>query len=234
MKRLVFTVTYNERENVGPLIAAIRGGGHDALVVDDRGHDDTAGAVRQITAGDERVFLIARDSKQGYASASRAGFAWGLAQGYDQIAQLDADGSHDPQLLPVMFRALDEVDLAIGSRYVFGGRMPGLPPFRRLISRLAGDYLRWMLDLPIADPTSGYRAWRADFLARVLPAAPDAQGFAFLYEMACRASQAGVRFREIPITFHNRRAGESKMSMDIVRDAMRVARKLRREARFRP
>jgi dolichol-phosphate mannosyltransferase len=152
---------------------------------------------------------------------------WALEHGYEQIAQLDADGSHQPARLPVLFRALDEADWAIGSRYVFGGAMPGLSSMRRLTSRLAGAYLHHALELPIADPTSGYRAWRADFLARVLPRAGAAEGFAFLYEIAFLAVRAGGRCREIPITFATRGAGQSKMSWAIVRDAIRVVRQLR-------
>jgi dolichol-phosphate mannosyltransferase len=228
MKRLVLTVTYNERGNIGALTAAVRALGYDMLVVDDRGADDTAGLVREFAAADPQVHLIAREGKLGYASASRDGLRWALDQGYEQIAQLDADGSHPPALLPVMFRALDEADLSIGSRYVLGGQMPGLTWFRRLISRLAGDYLRWMLRLPIADPTSGFRAWRPEFLARVLPLAATSEGFAFLYEMAFYVVRAGARIREIPMVFENRRAGQSKMSLKIAREAFAMARRLRR------
>lgn len=227
MRRLVFTATYNEAENIAPLVAAVRGLGYDLLVVDDRGDDDTADVVRRLMATDGHIHLDARETRLGYASASRAGLAWGLAQGYDRIAQLDADGSHAPAKLPILFRALDEADLAIGSRYVFGGRMPGLSAWRRLISSLAGSYLRWLLRLSIHDPTSGFRAWRATFLREVLPRAERSEGFAFLYEMAYFASRAGGAIREIPITFENRRAGQSKMSWRIVRDALRVVRRLR-------
>ncbi len=227
MKRLVLTVTYNERENIGPLIRAVRALGYDLLVVDDRGADDTAGVVAECAAADPGVRLIARAGRGGYASASREGLAWALAEGYEQIAQLDADGSHQPEMLPRLFAALTEADLAIGSRYVAGGGLPGLSPRRRLISRLAGWYLRSMLNLPVADPTSGYRAWRAPLLAAVLPAAGRAEGFAFLYESVFLAVRRGAAIREVPITFLARRAGNSKMSWRIVRDAMRVVRRLR-------
>ncbi len=229
MTRLVFTVTYNEAGNIGPLIAAVRAQGFDVLVVDDKGADDTAQVVRSYAADDPRVHLIARAGKLGYASASREGLQWALDRDYDYVAQLDADGSHAPQLLPAMFRALDEVDLVIGSRYVFGGRMPGFSPWRRVISRLAGSYLRWLLRLPVLDPTSGFRAWRTDFVTRILPQSQVAAGFAFLYEMLFHAVRDDGRIREIPIIFENRRAGESKMSWSIVRDALRVVRRLRSE-----
>lgn len=227
MKRLVLTVTYNERENIGPLIRAVRAAGFTLLVVDDRGADDTAGAVAAFAATDPGVHLIAREGRGGYASASRAGLEWALAEGYEQIAQLDADGSHQPEVLPQLFAALTDADLAIGSRYVPGGGMPGLSRRRRLISRLAGLYLRVMLKLPVADPTSGYRAWRAPLLAAILPLARRAEGFAFLYETVCYVVRHGAVIREVPIVFQERRAGESKMSWRIIRDAVRVTRRLR-------
>ncbi|MDP8221997.1 MAG: glycosyltransferase [Candidatus Lernaella stagnicola] len=228
MKRLVLTVTRNEAPNISAMIAAVRDRGFDLLVVDDKGSDNTADLVRAAAATDPHVHLIAREGSPGYAAASRDGFAWALAERYEQVCQLDADGSHAPDRLGVMFRALDEVDVAIGSRYVFGGSLEGLRPARRWLSRMAGAFVRSRLGVPVADPTSGYRAWRTEFLGRVLPLAQEASGFAFLYEMLFHAVALGGRVREIPIVFAKRRAGESKMSWSITRDALRVVRRLRK------
>jgi dolichol-phosphate mannosyltransferase len=227
MKRLVLTATYNEAENIEWLIAQVRGHGYDTLVVDDRGTDDTAARVRARQANDDRVFLISHERRGGYAAASRAGLAWAIAEGYEQVAQLDADGSHDPARLPVLFRALEETDLAIGSRYVLGGAVPGLSGFRRLLSDGAGAYVRHLVGARVGDPTSGYRAWRVPFLRRVLPKADQTTGFAFLYELLFHVVQAGGTIHEIPIRFDRRRAGESKMNWAIAREALGLSRRLR-------
>jgi dolichol-phosphate mannosyltransferase len=230
MKRLVLVLTYNEQENIAALIARLRELRYDVLVVDDRGADQTAEEVASLAARDDAVHLLARPERLGYASALRDGWRWALEQGYDQIAQLDADGSHDPAALPLLFRALDEVDLAIGSRYCFGGATPSWGFARRALSRLAGWYARRALSLPLTDPTSGFRAWRADLLRRIAPACTRAHGFVVLVESACLAVRAGARVREAPIVFHPRRAGEAKMSRAMVAEGLRVVMDLRHGA----
>jgi len=231
MKRIVVVPTYNERENVLALLPQLRKLDCDVLVVDDRGADDTAAAVASLAERDGGIHLLARDARQGYASALRAGWDWALAHGYEQVAQMDADGNHDAVALPALFAALDEADLAIGSRYVAGGSTPRWSSARRGLSRLAGWYVRRTLHLPLTDPTGGYRAWRAELLRAVASASTRADGFAILVESAWEALRAGARVREVPITFHPRVTGRSKASAEVARDWWRVVRLLRRETR---
>lgn len=228
MKRVVVVPTYNERENVAVLVPQVRELGYEILIVDDPGGDDTAALVAELAAQDEGVHLLVRPKRDGYATALVEGLQWALANGYEQVGQMDADLNHDPATLPVMFRSLDDFDLAIGSRYVFGGRTPDWSARRRLLSRLAGWSVTVLLKLPVADPTSGFRTWRASTLRRIDWSRMESSGFIALVEILFLAWQEGATCREVPIVFRQREAGQSKMTSAMAREGLAVMWKLRR------
>ncbi len=231
MRRLVVIPTYNERENIAVLLPRVRELGDEILVVDDRGTDDTAGVVARLAARDEGIHLLAHESRTGYAASLREGWNWALGHGYEVIAQMDADGNHDPADLPALYAALADADLAIGSRYAAGGRTPGWSRGRRTMSRLAGQLARRLLALPLADPTAGFRAWRASALRTVVGHCTRAQGFAVLVEATYYAIRSGARVREVPIVFRPRQQGRSKLSSRVLGDWWRTVWSLRREVR---
>jgi dolichol-phosphate mannosyltransferase len=186
------------------------------LVVDDASPDGT-GALAE-TLGAE---VLHRPRKLGLGSAYVAGFTRALAHDPELVCQMDADGSHDPAALPhLVALAREGADLVLGSRYVPGGRLQNWPRRRELLSRWGNRYVRAALGIPLRDATGGYRAFRAEVL-RALPLAEIAsQGYCFQVELAWRSVLAGFRVREVPITFTERAAGESKMSGSIVREAL--------------
>jgi dolichol-phosphate mannosyltransferase len=222
MRALVVIPTYNEaasiEEVVGRVLAVDRR--VDVLVVDDGSPDGTAKLVGELAAGEPRVDLMERDGKQGLGAAYRAGFAWGLARGYDALVEMDADLSHPPERLPALLDGLDGADLVIGSRYVPGGRTVNWSRLREAISRGGNLYVRLALRLPVHDATAGYRAYRRQVLEALPVEAVLSNGYCFQVEMAHRAWQEGFRVAEVPITFTERTAGVSKMSKRIVAEAL--------------
>ena len=220
-RTIVLIPTYNEADNVERAVAGVLEViPADVLVIDDGSPDGTGEIANRLAAANPAVDVMHRPRKGGLAAAYRAGFARALAQGYDVIVQMDADGSHDHHALPAMVAALGDADLAIGSRYVPGGETPGWPRMRRLVSRGGSWYSRALLGLPVHDTTSGFRAWRASLLRRIEYESVDASGYVFQIEMALRAVRAGGRVREVPITFIDRAAGESKFSAGILAEAL--------------
>lgn len=224
MSILIVLPTYNEHENVERMLRSIREAIAEAevLVVDDGSPDGTAEIVERVAGEIGRIELLRRGSKGGLGAAYRAGFRVALARGYDVVVEMDADFSHDPAMIRQLVAPVEagEAELVIGSRYVAGGSTPDWPKNRRLISRTGNRYLRLMLDLPIADATAGFRAYAAPALAKIDLAGLQAGGYVFQVEMADRIVQNGGRVMEIPITFHDRAFGNSKMSSKIVREAL--------------
>lgn len=217
----VVVPTYNERENLPHLAAAVLLHGYSLLVVDDGSPDGTGDVADSLAAEVARVSVIHRSEKQGLGPAYGAGFERALADGAEVIVEMDADFSHNPADLPRLVAAVRQgADLAIGSRYVPGGDTPDWPLHRRLISRAGNLYSRLMLGIPIRDATAGYRAFRAEALARLPFQQAQASGYGFQVEMAWRASQADMKVVEVPITFRDREVGTSKMGMGIVAEAM--------------
>jgi dolichol-phosphate mannosyltransferase len=149
-----------------------------------------------------------------------AGFRWALARGYDVVVEMDADGSHAPEQLPDLLAGLAGADLALGSRYVTGGRVVDWPVYRLLLSRIGNRYTRWLLRLPLSDATGGYRAARAALIERLPFDDVASQGYCFQVDWAWRAVRAGARVSEVPITFTERTSGRSKMSGSIVGEAL--------------
>jgi dolichol-phosphate mannosyltransferase len=223
MRPLVVIPTYNESENIERMLHRIHECLPDAgvLVVDDGSPDGTADLVKRVTAELPDVHLLSRVAKSGLGSAYRAGFAWGLERGYDVFVEIDADFSHDPAALPTLVAPLDNgFDVSIGSRYVEGGTIPNWAWHRHLLSRGGNRYASAVLGLGVADSTAGYRAYSAGILREIPLDRIRAEGYGFQIEMTYRACQYGARITEVPISFVDREAGESKMSSIIVVEAL--------------
>lgn len=215
--------TYNERENVNDLVArlfAAAGGRVDLLIVDDSSPDGTAARVRELAAGRDDLHLIERPGKLGLAGAYVAGFRWGLERGYWALVEMDADLSHDPADVPRLLEALEEADLAIGSRYVAGGSTRNWGRLRRALSRSANLYARAALGYDVGDSTAGFRAYRSEILRRIDLDTIRSEGYGFQVEMTRQVHRLGGRIAEVPITFVERAAGTSKMSARIVAEAL--------------
>lgn len=219
---LVVTPTYNERENLEPLLSRLHDAVPDAhaLVVDDASPDGTGELADKLAAADDRVRVLHRAGKAGLGAAYLAGFAEALRDGYQVVVEMDADGSHAPEDLPALLAALDDADLVIGSRYVPGGRVVNWPAHREWLSRGGNLYSRLALGVPIRDITGGFRVFRRQVLEELALADVASQGYCFQVDMAWRAVQAGFRVREVPITFTERERGSSKMSHSIVAEAL--------------
>lgn len=221
-RRLVVIPTYNEAGNVLRVIDAVRAAAPEVevLVVDDSSPDGTGPLVQAHPEYGDVVHLLTQPLRNGLGAAYRAGFGWALEAGYEEIAQMDADLSHPPERLPALFSALEEADVAVGSRYVRGGGVRHWGWHRRLISRGGNLYVRFLLGTPVHDTTAGFKAFRADALRRIGVLGSESNGYAFQIENTWRASRRGLRVREVPIVFTDRTAGQSKMSGSIAREAL--------------
>jgi dolichol-phosphate mannosyltransferase len=222
----VILPTYNERENIREISAAILAALPEAtlLVVDDGSPDGTGGIADELAARDPRIRVRHRTAKQGLGRAYLDGFSVALGQGAAVVVQMDADWSHDPAVLPDLVRPItdDRADLVIGSRYVKGGGVEDWGIGRRLVSRGGSTFARIVLGLAPHDLTGGFKAWRAGTLASVPFDGVRAGGYVFQIEMTYRASRFGARATEVPITFRDRRLGQSKMSRRIIVEALFV------------
>lgn len=217
----VVVPTYNERENLPHLAAAVLLHGYSLLIVDDGSPDGTGEIADEIAADVTRMGVIHRTHKQGLGPAYAAGFERALADGAEIIVEMDADFSHNPEDLPRLVEAVEGgADVAIGSRYVPGGGTPDWPWHRRFLSKGGNLYARTMLGIPIQDATAGFRAFRASSLAALPYREAEASGYGFQVEMAWRAHRAGLRIQEVPIFFRDRLRGTSKMGTPIVLEAM--------------
>jgi dolichol-phosphate mannosyltransferase len=219
---LVVLPTYKEAANIAEVLRRVRAAlpEADVLVVDDSSPDGTADIAR--AAGEELggVDVLVRPGKAGLGQAYRAGFRLGRQRGYDVLVEMDSDLSHDPSALPSLVAPVEDgADLAIGSRYVPGGAIPDWSRRRSMLSRWGNRYAARMLRMHVADATSGFRAYRAGALDRIDLDRVRADGYGFQIEMAHRVAGTGGRVVEVPITFVDRREGESKMSGRIVAEA---------------
>ncbi|MEX1171049.1 MAG: polyprenol monophosphomannose synthase [Chloroflexota bacterium] len=229
--------TYDEAENVGPMSRAILAAlpGATLLVVDDDSPDGTGRLADELAAADPRIRVRHRAARQGLGRAYLDGFQVALDGGAQRIVQMDADFSHDPAVLPDLLAPIerDEADVVIGSRYTAGGGVVDWGLGRKLISRGGSLFARVVLGLPASDLTGGFKAWRASTLASIPFDGIHAGGYVFQIEMTYRAHGAGARVREVPITFRDRRVGQSKMSRRIVVEALVVVVQLRAESLLR-
>jgi dolichol-phosphate mannosyltransferase len=218
MTALVIVPTYNERTNLPVLVGALMQHANvRVLVVDDQSPDGT-GAVADALADQYpgRVEVMHRTGKRGLGRSYIDGIKQAIAAPVDVICQMDADLSHDPRHLPALIAATGQADVVIGSRYVPGGAILNWPARRRLLSRLANFYIRQITQLNARDCTSGYRCWRRDALAAMPLDRFISDGYSFLVEMLFVAAGRGSRIAEVPITFVERRQGESKLSRAVL------------------
>ena len=220
---LVIVPTYNERDNLPMIARRLRAAVPEAhlLVADDNSPDGTGEIADELAAQDDHIHVLHRPGKQGLGAAYIAGFRWGLAEGFDVLVEMDADGSHRPEELPKLLDAVaNGADLAIGSRWVPGGKVVNWPLSRELLSRGANTYVRFMLGLPVRDSTAGFRAYRAATLEKIGLDDVQSQGYCFQVDLTLRTVRSGLQVTEVPITFVDRTIGSSKMSRDIVMEAL--------------
>lgn len=234
-KLLVIIPTYNEIENIAPMVAAVLGQslGAELLVVDDNSPDGTGTCVEQLKAHyGGRLHLLSREGKQGLGTAYLAGFRWGLEHGVDTLCEMDADFSHDPKDLALLVEACEQgADVAIGSRYKDGFRVKDWPLLRILISYCASIYVRMITRMPICDTTAGFVCYRAPVLQALLALPIEMKGYGFQIEIKYLAFRLGYKLVEVPILFTDRQKGNSKMSGGIFSEAFLGVIKLRWRAR---
>ena len=221
MNPLVILPTYNEVENLGPMVQAILALGHgfSVLVVDDNSPDGTGQIADALSEAHPEIHVLHRPVKVGLGPAYIAGFEWALAHDYTHIFEMDCDFSHDPVDLPRFLNEVKEADLVIGSRYIPGGSTPDWTLKRRIISRGGNLFSRALLGLKTHDCTGGYRCYRRETIERVPWDEICAHGYGFQVGAIFHLERMGARIREFPITFRDRRVGQSKMSAGIVTEA---------------
>ncbi len=226
---LVVVPTYNERENLPLLAAAVLADPDYRMLVVDDGSPDGTGELAERLAADfgGRLRVVHRTGPRGLGRSYVQGFVQAVGEPVDVVCQMDADFSHDPADLPRLVAATAEADLAIGSRYVPGGRVVNWPLARVALSVAANWYVRAVTGLPIRDATAGFRCWRKDALARLPLARIRSEGYGFQIEMAWEAARLGLRTVEVPICFVERRRGQSKLSRAIVLEALGLPWRLR-------
>lgn len=222
MKKLIVIPTYNERDNIIELMKVIFLVSPEShiLVVDDGSPDGTATLVEDFMIKEKRAFILKRTEKKGLGKAYVAGFNWGMQNGYDFLSEMDADWSHPPKFLVPMYQAASQADFVIGSRYVKGGGSVNWSLGRKIISRAGSFYSRIILGVPINDFTGGFNGWHAKVLKAVDLETIASDGYSFQIELKYRAARLGYKFVEFPLLFEERREGQSKMSSDIVREAI--------------
>lgn len=214
-KTLVVLATYNEIENLPGLAAEILRvlPTADLLVVDDNSPDGSGRWCDEAASTNPRISCIHRAGKLGLGSATIEGLQHAIDRGYEIVVTMDADWSHNPRHLPELLAAAERAEVAIGSRYVAGGAIEGWPLHRRLMSRLMNTLTRRLLKLPVGDSSGAFRAYRVNCLRTKSLASVRSAGYAYLEELLFRLQQAGARFVEVPITFRERRAGQSKINV---------------------
>src|SRR5712691_9132699 len=218
MKTLIIIPTYNELENLRPLLQEIFSYAPetDVLIVDDNSPDGTGKLADEIHNENPQVHVLHRAGKLGLGTAYIEGFKYAVAHDYDAAFEMDADFSHDRRYLPDFLKAIERADLVIGSRYIPGGDTPNWTFLRRFISGGGNIFARFMLGIPVHDCTAGYRCYRREVLESIDLDSIQSQGYAFQIELAYRVMQHGFKIVETPIVFMDRRVGKSKMSRKIV------------------
>ncbi len=230
---LIVTPTYNERDNLADLVAALHAAAPEAelLVVDDASPDGTGALGDSIAAADPRVHVLHRSGKLGLGTAYVDGFRWALARGFDVVFEMDADLSHDPVYVP---RFLDAIaggaDVVLGSRNVAGGGVEGWGLGRHALSKGGSLYARTILGVPVRDLTTGFKAYTRRALDLIDLGTVRSNGYSFQIETTYRALRKGLRVVEVPIVFVDRRAGRSKMSRRIFAEAIAEVWRLRADA----
>jgi dolichol-phosphate mannosyltransferase len=229
MEKLIIVPTFNERENIDPLLERLLAlpFGLEVLVVDDGSPDGTADLVKAWQQKSPRVHLIQRPGKMGLGSAYREGFRFALGHGAEYIFEMDADFSHDPDAIGEFLDAAKDADIVLGSRYLHGVTVVNWPLSRLILSYSANVYTRIVTGLPLADATGGFKCFRRRALEGIHLDRVKTEGYGFQIEMSFRCWKRGFRIKEIPIVFVDRRAGISKMNRRIVYEAAWMVWKLR-------
>jgi len=229
MKTLVIIPTYNERDNIVPLVTSVLAVDPDldVLVVDDNSPDGTGQLIDAFAREIRRVRVLHRVAKQGLGTAYVAGFRYAIDHGYDYAVEMDADFSHRPADLIGLLKAANTADVVIGSRNIPGGHVIGWSPLRHLISKGGSLYARIVLGLPIHDCTSGFKCFHRSALQALDLPALRSNGYAFQVEVNYACARAGLRLAEAPIVFPDRQRGQSKMSSYIVVEAALLVLRLR-------
>lgn len=220
---LVIIPTYNESQNIASITARLRSAVPDAhvLIADDNSPDGTGEIADRLASSDDHIHVMHRTGKQGLGAAYLAGFNWGLEHDYDVLVQHDADGSHQPEELPRLLQAIaDGADMVKGSRWVPGGSVVNWPKLREFISRGGSLWTRLWLGIPVKDATGGFNAFRADTLRGINLDEVASAGYCFQIDMVWRALKHGFKVVEVPIEFVEREFGDSKMSRNIVVEAL--------------
>ncbi len=222
-RTLVIVPTFNERDNVEPLSRALLARAPDVhiLFVDDASPDGTGEILNGLAARDQRIRVLHRAAKDGLGRAYVEGFLWALRDDYTHIFEMDADFSHRPADFVPLREALEDADVAVGSRYMGGSiRVVNWPLSRLALSLGAARYVRWITGLPFFDPTSGFKGYRREVIEALGPDRLRSNGYAFQIETLHTAWMEGFRIVEVPILFEERRVGRSKMNTGIVREAL--------------
>jgi dolichol-phosphate mannosyltransferase len=229
VKALVVIPTYNERENLDPLLRRVFAQGLpiEVLIIDDNSPDGTGAMADELAAADPRVHVMHRAGKMGLGSAYVAGFRYALERDYDAVFEMDADFSHNPDSLPEFLRELETADLVVGSRYLHGVTVVNWPLKRLILSYGANVYSRVITGVPIKDLTGGFKCFRRRVLESLDLSRVKSDGYGFQIEINFKAWRKGFRIKEIPILFVDRRAGESKMNRRIVWEAAFMVWRLR-------
>lgn len=235
MKKIIVIPTYDERDNVQPMAKAVLDQVPDAniLFVDDNSPDGTGKLLDEIVTKESRVFVLHRDKKEGLGRAYIAGFTWALERGYELICEMDCDFSHDPKALPTLLATATEYDLVLGSRYIGGIRVMNWPMSRLLLSTGAAQYVRFILGMPVCDPTGGFKCFHREVLAAINMDHITSNGYSFQIEMTHTAWMQGFSVKEVPIVFEDRKAGYSKMRANIATEAFMMVLKLWARCGFR-
>lgn len=224
MKALVIIPTYNEKENISSIIQAVftQTPPFHVLVIDDGSPDGTSGIVKQLQeVNSDRLFLIQRSGKLGLGTAYILGFQWAIQRSYDYIFEMDADFSHNPNDLPRLLQAcIDGADVAIGSRYVSGGKIENWPLDRHIYSKGGALYTRLITGIPVKDPTAGFVCYKREALEQINLPNIKFIGYAFQIEMKFKAWKLGLKIVEVPIVFVDRKAGASKMTKGIIQEGV--------------
>ena len=220
---LVVIPTYDERENLEWIVGRVRRAVPevDVLVVDDGSPDGTGELADRLAAEDAQVSVLHRTEKAGLGAAYLHGFRVALERGYDVVGEMDADGSHQPEQLPLLLAAQQEADLVIGSRWVPGGSVVNWPLSRKVLSVGGNAYARMLLGIPVRDVTAGFRLFRRSTLESIDLGSVESAGYIFQTDLAFRTVRAGLRVVEVPIEFVERVRGESKMSRDVATESLR-------------
>ena len=229
MKSLIIIPTYNERENIERIVPQVleQDSSIHVLIVDDNSPDGTGEIADLMAKTDDRIHILHRPGKGGLGTAYIDGFKYALKENYDLIFEMDCDFSHDPKSLIDFLEAIQGADLVLGSRYISGVNVINWPMMRLLLSYYANVYSRWVTGLRVKDATGGFKCFRREVLEAIDLNKVKSNGYSFQIEMSFRAWKKGFKIKEIPIIFEDRKAGRSKMSKKIVREAIWMVWRLR-------